>query len=207
VDTIQLEKEAENYISSILSFHKLLVAKPQFDKLGADLLCFAEFNDSSKFFRIQCKGRSLLNTNRNRIDVYKEYNSPTFALILYLKYPNQNEGKETIELFCFFHDEINNWKDTNKKYYLELNPQKFLEKNKSSLLTRDKMNELWERIQRFNNIRGYLPLFSESEILQMSPIYEIPISKINYESAIHFRPEIIDTISYDSTSGTIIKFD
>ena len=55
MDTSTLENIAEDLISHKLQHHGLLVAKPKSDRLGTDLLVFAEMADGVKFCRVKTK--------------------------------------------------------------------------------------------------------------------------------------------------------
>ncbi|WP_201294548.1 hypothetical protein [Colwellia sp. 20A7] len=109
MDTSQLEHEAEDYISSYLNRRSLLIAKPKFDVLGTDLLAFSEMNDGVKFCRIQCKGRSLLNSDNSNVHIPLNYVSDGFIVFLYIDAPLVEP-----QLYVFFPQEVKNWK-LNKK--------------------------------------------------------------------------------------------
>ena len=113
--TKHLENLAEEFASYNLARAGLLIAKPKFDLAGADLLAFLEMGDGVKFCRIQCKGRSLANSN-SHITVPKAYVSPGFILFLYL----DNLKKQT--LYCFIESDIKQWRPTSRgEYRLTLN--------------------------------------------------------------------------------------
>jgi len=128
MDTTHLENIAEDLIAHELQRGGLLVAKPKFDRKGADLIALMEINDAAKFCKIQCKGRSLKNSTKTNITFPEEYLTHAFVLILYIE--NDDNRKH---LFCFFNDDIKNkWKLVKR----QKNPQKsnyYLYINKNSL--------------------------------------------------------------------------
>jgi len=119
MDTSHFEYTAEDLISHKLQLAGFLVAKPKFDQKGADLLVFMNIDSKTKFCRIQCKGRSLLNSNSSNIEVFNSYISDAFILFLFI-----NDGSESsANLFCFFADDIKKrwklktYKDSSKDFY------------------------------------------------------------------------------------------
>jgi hypothetical protein len=92
----------------------LLVAKPKFDREGTDLLVFLQIADGVKFGRIQCKGRSLANSDSN-ITIPAAYVTNGFIVFLYVE-----DGSEPSELFCFLATDVYTWSLTGGKYRLPL---------------------------------------------------------------------------------------
>jgi hypothetical protein len=97
MDTAHLENTAEDLIAHKLQQSGMLVAKPKFDRNGADLLCFLHIFDAAKFCRIQCKGRSLKNTAKSHVEVPKEYVTDGFVLVLYI----EKDNSQCSDLYCF----------------------------------------------------------------------------------------------------------
>jgi hypothetical protein len=133
MDTSHFEYTAEDLISHKLQLAGFLVAKPKFDRDGADLLVFMNIDSGTKFCRIQCKGRSLLNSNSsNNVKVFKSYISDAFVIFLFI---NDNSDSNA-NLFCFFANDIEKrWnliahKDSSKDFY-RLSFSKSTFKNKS----------------------------------------------------------------------------
>ncbi len=116
MDTTKVEYTAEDLIAHVLQRHALLVAKPKFDREGADLLVFAELADGVKFCRIQCKGRTLINSDTTNIKIPKSYVSPSFVVFLFV----DTGVVEDINLYCFFSSDIEQWKTTSKNYVLSI---------------------------------------------------------------------------------------
>ncbi|MDT0605379.1 hypothetical protein [Thalassotalea castellviae] len=112
MDTSQLEHEAEDYISSYLNRRHLLIAKPKFDVIGTDLLAFAEMSDGVKFCRIQCKGRSLLNSDNSNVHIPVDYVTDGFIVFLYIDAPLVEP-----QLYMFFPNEVRQWNLNNKNNY------------------------------------------------------------------------------------------
>ena len=96
MDTTHIAYIAEDLISHRLQRSGLIVAKPKFDRDGADLLAFMTVDNGAKFCRIQCKGRSLIKSNAS-VDVYENYVTDGFILFLFV-----DDGTEgSSNLFCF----------------------------------------------------------------------------------------------------------
>ena len=85
MDTTVMEYTAEDLISHKLQRHDILVAKPKFDQEGADLLGLLGVSDGAKFVRIQCKGRSLVNSDHSTVDVPMPYVTDGFVLFLFVE--------------------------------------------------------------------------------------------------------------------------
>ena len=107
MDTTKLEYTAEDLIAHVLQRSGLLVAKPKFDREGADLLAFAELADGVKFCRIQCKGRTIINSISTNIKIPKSYVSPSFVLFLFIDSGERSEerrvGKECRSRWSPYH--------------------------------------------------------------------------------------------------------
>ncbi|ABW32777.1 hypothetical protein [Acaryochloris marina] len=114
-DTSRLEYTAEDLISHKLQQSRILVAKPKFDREGTDLLAFLEMGDGVKFCRIQCKGRSLANSESSQVNLPKSYITEGFVLFLYVE-----ESANVSGLYCFFQTDFQNlqyWHENIKGEY------------------------------------------------------------------------------------------
>jgi hypothetical protein len=119
MDTTHLACIAEDLISYRLQQAKLLVAKPKFDRDGADLIVFMTVSEGAKFCKIQCKGRSLTKSDTSNVKVFKSYVTDAFVLLLYI-----DDGlDDKLNLFCFFSNDIKEkwklktFKDSSKDIY------------------------------------------------------------------------------------------
>lgn len=163
MDTTHLANTAEDLISHKLQRAGLLVAKPKFDRDGADLLVFMSVNQGTKFCCVQCKGRSLIHSNSSNVKVFKSYVTEVFMLFLFI-----NNGNDSVtDLFCFFANEIKtSWKlktfkDSSKDYY-QLTFSKSTYKNQNSgrnllihSLNDKKINALKEIIRTSDSKREF----------------------------------------------------
>jgi len=119
MDTTHIAYTAEDLISHKLQRAGLLVAKPKFDQESADLLVFMRIEDGAKFCRVQCKGRSLINSTSSNVAVPRNYVAGAFILLLFI---DDGYEKET-NLFCFFSEDIKKkwklktFKNSEKDYY------------------------------------------------------------------------------------------
>jgi hypothetical protein len=122
MDTSIMEYTAEDLIAHKLQRSGILVAKPKFDQEGADLLALDTVNDGAKFCRIQCKGRSLINSKSSSVDVPAGYVKDAFILFLFV----ETGEKEKTYLFCFFSRHIKTWRYSEKynKYTLSITAKK-----------------------------------------------------------------------------------
>lgn len=119
MDTTHLEYTAEDLIAHKLQRSGLLVAKPKFDRDGADLIALLEVADGAKFCRIQCKGRSLKNSENSNVKIPASYVTGAFFVFLYV-----DIGDKETYIFCFSVDDIKtNWnlkakKNKAKEHYI-----------------------------------------------------------------------------------------
>lgn len=112
-DSDFLNKEAENRVASELLRFGIIVAKPQVDKLGADLLAMLRVNDGARFIRIQSKGRSLEKSKSCHIEIPQDYVTESFVCFLYIRPPSRLD----VALSIFFHDDISSWTLSQKNEY------------------------------------------------------------------------------------------
>ena len=155
MDTTYLEYIAEDLIAHKLQRGGLQVAKPKFDRDGADLIAFMEVADGAKFCRIQCKGRTLISSNNSNVTIPKEYVEGAFFVFLYV-----DIGDNEPHLFCFSAKEIiRYWKLTtakktkNKFYYLGISKKSFIDPdNELNFLrfsfTSDRIDQIKEIIKK-----------------------------------------------------------
>ena len=73
MDTTHMEYTSEDLISHKLQRSGILISKPKFDREGTDLIALMQVKDGTRFCRIQCKGRSLVNSSSSSIEIPKEY--------------------------------------------------------------------------------------------------------------------------------------
>jgi len=154
MDTTHMEYTAEDLISYKLQRSGLLVAKPKFDRNGADLLAFMNVDEGTKFCRIQCKGRSLLNSNSSNVEVLKSYVTDAFILLLFI-----NDGNEqSTNLFCFFSNDIKNkwklkaFKNRSKDFYR----LSFSKTTINNVNKRGNLQEYYLTDQKIENIKNII---------------------------------------------------
>ena len=141
MDTKRLEQIAETFIVSRLQDAGILVAKPFFDQLGADLIGFTSIDDKEKFCRIQSKYRELKKSTSIKID--QKYVVGAFVLFLYIKYGGESH------LFCFLPEDIHRIFRLNAKisvYRLSITPKILhsLDDDRLISLTREKIACIYE---------------------------------------------------------------
>ncbi len=116
MDTTKLEYTAEDLIAHVLQRSGILVAKPKFDREGADLLAFAELADGVKFCRIQCKGRTITDANSTNVKIPRSYVSPSLVVFLYV-----DSGElQDVNLYCFFSSDIEQWSILKDDFVLSI---------------------------------------------------------------------------------------
>lgn len=155
MDTTYLEYTAEDLIAHKLQRGGLLVAKPKFDRDGTDLIALMEVADGAKFCRIQCKGRTLINSNNSNVRIPKEYVKGAFFVFLYV-----DTGDSEPHIFCFATEEIIRFwelktdpKLQKKIYYLGISKGSFLSSDKESnflefSFTDDRIDQIKEIIKK-----------------------------------------------------------
>ena len=115
MDTSIMEQTAEDLIAHSLQRAGLLVAKPKFDQNGADLLAFLDVNDGAKFCRIQCKGRSLINSSSSSVRLPVNYVTDGLVVSLFV----ETGASDETHLYCFLGREIRaNWARTGDDYVI-----------------------------------------------------------------------------------------
>jgi len=139
--TKHLEHIGESLVIYSLLEAGILVAKPFFDKAGADLVGITSVDNRAKICRIQCKYREL--KTRTSVVVDSEYVKGAFVLFLYLKFDGEKH------LLCFLPKDIRKFYRKghlkNKDVYrLSINSKTFsqLTSNNSLMFTEAKVNNL-----------------------------------------------------------------
>jgi hypothetical protein len=117
MDTTVMEYTAEDLIAHKLQRRRILVAKPKFDREGADLLALLGVSDGAKFCRIQCKGRSLVGSSGSSVEVPKKYVTDGFILFLFV----ETGQADLTHLYCFFGRDIrSHWHQRGDSYVLSI---------------------------------------------------------------------------------------
>lgn len=209
VDNSIFEKEAEYRIQVKLINFGILISKPIFDQLGADLIALDSLSNENKYLRVQCKGRGLISSKNTNISIPKEYVSDSFVLLLYLK---------TIEnlnlIYCFFPDDIRNWEHSNKSnYIIRLTNRNYINKLQDFKITLEKVNKIKKMITSsksrnhiyHNNLNDpFLRTWTElnTSIKKISDKYEFDIewTSLRISSNELLKLDIID-------STTSLQFD
>jgi len=173
-----MEYTAEDLIAHKLQRAGLLIAKPKFDREGTDLIALMEVKDGAKFCRIQCKGRSLINSKSSSVKIPKKYTTDSFVVFLYIDDGDVNNT----HLFTFFVEDIKTWELKKEDEYIlnftKVNFQTILENNIFSSGTADKIKLIIGRA----NIKAELNLILPS--LQMQAhAYTSKNKNIIYEDA------------------------
>lgn len=122
MDTAVMEYTAEDLIAHKLQRAGILIAKPKFDQKGADLLGLLKVADGANFCRIQCKGRSVINSSSS-IKIRKDYVKDAFVVFLYV----EDGQEEKTHLFAFFKDDIETWSNNETEYTLTIKQSTFPE--------------------------------------------------------------------------------
>lgn len=150
-DTSVMEYTAEDLIAHRLQRFGILVAKPKFDQLGTDLIALRGVQKSAKFCRIQCKGRSLLNSKTPSTEVYvfQDDVDDSFVVCLFV----ETGDADATHLFALFGREIKTkWKKGTREkrdaFYLRINKSEL--KNMAWLqyrLTNERVGEIIKLIE------------------------------------------------------------
>ncbi len=122
MDTSIMEYTAEDLIAHKFMRAGLLVAKPKFDQNGADLLAFLDVHDGAKFCRIQCKGRSLVNSSSASMSLPINYVTDGLVVSLFV----ETGERDKTHLYCFLGSDIRtNWARTGDDYVLNFTRSRF----------------------------------------------------------------------------------
>jgi hypothetical protein len=98
MDSKQFESIGEATAVAALLEAGILVTKPAFDRMGADLIGFNSIGDDGRFCRIQCKYRNL--GDRTSVVLPVEYVTGAFVMFLHLKTGGSSHN------FCFLPADI-----------------------------------------------------------------------------------------------------
>jgi hypothetical protein len=124
LDNKPLELEAKSFIANRLFRAGFLVADPQFDIQGSDLLIFHKLESQVKILIVQSKGRSVSRTKTSNVRIKKEYVQEHFVVLVYIKHEQLPDG---YFLYCYFRNDVEKWPIKNGEYTLYI-PSKFHEK-------------------------------------------------------------------------------
>lgn len=145
MDNLPLDNEAEDLIKNRLAKNDIRFAKPNFDRLGLDILAI-EFIDRNHFrhVTIQSKGRNVTTAPSN-VSIPINYVNDNFVCFLYLKVI----GDAKDYLFCFFENDIKQWNVNGKEYVLYI-PKKFNDKKlfQDAEFNNDKVNLIKSLLSR-----------------------------------------------------------
>ena len=143
MDTKRLEQIGETFIVSNLLDAGILVAKPFFDRLGADLIGFTSIDNKGRFCRIQCKYRELKKTTSVQID--SKYVVGAFILFIYIKVASKRH------FYCLLPDDIQRIFShraikTKSVFRLSITRRvaESLEKDKSIRFTQEKITAIYK---------------------------------------------------------------
>lgn len=140
MDTKRLEQIGETFIVSKLLDANILVSKPFFDRMGADLIGFTSIDDKARFCRIQCKYREL--KTRTHVQVSEEYVVGSFVIFIYVK------CSDKIFFLCFLPNDIKKFFSHSEKgngsFRLELTKKSITElrNDKSIIFSSKKIDEI-----------------------------------------------------------------
>lgn len=166
-DSSALAISAENYISNRLYRYRILLAKPLFDRNGADLLALRSVNDNAKFIRIQSKGRTITKEKKSFVSIPKSYVTSSFVVFLYIEVEYDQNKDIKSYLYCFFYEDINRWTQDENSFKLTI-PTNFFEReyfllNEFNEVKAARLIELIEANDQNKEFSNMLP--NEIEIL------------------------------------------
>ena len=145
-DSSTVEHEAETRIQSELLGYDVLVAKPLWDKRGADLLAMLSVDDGTKFIRIQSKGRTLEDSSRPVVKIPTEYVTSHFAVFLYSRHRQSRENR----LMLFLPSDLRAWSDSNGHYVLRYTWKQLQKKLAHFVASDERLQLLVELIKTAN---------------------------------------------------------
>lgn len=161
-----------------------------------------EVNDGARFCRVQCKGRSLINSQSSSINIPTTYVTASFIVFLYIE---DSGGMNGTYIFCFFNDDITtNWNLNSKyEYILSFNKNNFLDKLKPYTFNQEKIIRIKSIIQttniqdEFSYFLSPRPSSQDSDIVYKDNIVEVSLRKNrigDYETIIRDIPNDIERI-------------
>ena len=144
MDTTLMEYTAEDLIAHKLQRSGILVAKPKFDREGTDLIALKEVNDGARFCRIQCKGRSLINSRKSSVKIPTKYAATnSFILFIFIE-----DGSNDTHLYIFFKKDLEKWSTNDQnEYVVNFTIKNFKEKFEKFVFCPEKIKILEETIQ------------------------------------------------------------
>lgn len=166
-DTKPQELIGEYHASSIMMSNGIIIAKPNADRKGTDLLGFLEIDDHVKFCRIQCKFRTL-RKKKTQIKILPDYISNAFVLTL--TFPFQSSLLSVV----FLKKDILAWNDSTLSVCLD-----DVDKLRDKYLLESRIEEI-KRIIRESNAAEEI-----AHIWKFQPskyVYEDDKTKIRIES-------------------------
>lgn len=181
MDTTVMEYTAEDLIAHKLQRSGILVAKPKFDRDGADLLALLGVSDGAKFCRIQCKGRSLVRSSGSSVEIPKKYVTDGFILFLFV----ETGQADLTHLYCFFGRDIrSHWHQHGDSYVLSIFRSTLQSALAQFVFDDSKVHEIKKAIidvdvqGEFNRvIYGYLDVTEEPDMLVASGTVGAPPSE------------------------------
>ena len=188
MDTNQLEKQAENYISSQLSKFDFLVSKPLYDKNGCDLQILDHASNPTRLLRIQSKGRSI--SNDTNVEIPKKYVNDNFVLFVYLIDENRNE-----HLYAFFDEQIKLFPSDAKHYNIFFPKKTFGKRFADNLFSMDYAGKIRELLNK-TKIKKETTLIIDCFSLENSLKSTTKIYKEIYPEKELFTPNILECIKY-----------
>jgi len=167
MDTTLMEYTAEDLIAHNLQRSGILVAKPRFDQEGADLLAFLQVKDGAKFCRIQCKGRSLLQSTTAHVEVPKKYVTGGFVLFLFI----ETGHKEKTLLYCFTADSIREkWTSQEDQFSLSISETKLTSSFAEFEFNDDKIVLIRSIIERSDTSEEFRQIIHGSLNVTLDPV-------------------------------------
>ncbi len=204
-DTILIGTSIENYVAYKLYKWDILVAKPYFDRNGADLLALRKVDREAKFIRIQSKGRTIKGNHTSSLEIPKSYVDKDFVVFLHIEIERIDDENE-IYLYCYFTDDITKW-DCDKDNYKLYIPNKFYEKDsfKVCLFNKEKAHKIIEIIENanveesfdkyINNFDGMLEscisMWKKANILPDTDILEVLAEKLDFNQTNLYQNEFL----------------
>ena len=193
-DSDFLNMEAENRIASELLRFGIIVAKPQVDKLGADLLAMLRVNDGARFIRIQSKGRSLEKSKSCHIEIPKDYVTESFVFFLYIRPPYELD----VALSIFFYDDISSWTLNQKgEYTFSVSAGSYQKKLQTYRFNDDKAKLLIKIIQKVD-IEKQFNMFTNVYTHQSDSGFEMSKKQVQTTKI----GGVYDTVIKDPITGT-----
>lgn len=204
-DTILIGTNVENYVAYKLYKWGILVAKPYFDRNGADLLALRKVDKEAKFIRIQSKGRTIKDNQTSSLEIPKFYVDDDFITFLHIEVEQVDDENE-IYFYCFFSNDIKEWESNNENYKLHI-PNKFYKKDSfnSCLFNKEKAHKIIEIIENANvgesfnkyinnfdsMLESCISMWKKANILPDADILEVLAEKIDFNQTNLYQNEFL----------------